>query len=326
MDKLIYERERTMGQTISFAFLIYRKNWRNFWKGMLAAVMPWIVGSAILLVPFVINKSQGNSVNPDAFAFVILLSIMIYMFSFLVLNTYVNEYMIAMKNDEGNQQPHFKGMVKQTYRAIPKNILNFFFNTILFIMLSSVLGTVFWISFIFISLGIATGSVIIIGIAMVVNFLLFWMLGSYLCACTGPIIFISQYEKVNFFKAVEINFSYLHARKGFWPSILITLFGFLLMYIISINITTPIGIVYAIIEYNSGSMDKFGDKQMLSLMGISQLILAITWPLSSFIMMIIFGANYFNQKERAQGTGLSKRIEQIGKTKDYDSSKLEINF
>ncbi len=325
-ERLIFSKERTMGQTISFAFLVYRHNWKNFWKGMLTAVLPWIVGSAILIVPFLIGKSQGSSVDPDAFAFIVFLSVLIYFFSFLVLNTYVNEHIIAIKNDTGDQRPHFKQVVRQTYKALPTNILNFILDTILFFMLMSVLGAVWIFSFATISFGVASGSVIIIGIALLVNFLLFWLLGSYLCACTGPIIFICQYEKVGFFKALEINFSYLHARKGFWPSILITLFGFLLMYIISINITTPVALVYGIIEYNSGSMTSFSDDNMLTIFGISQLILAITWPLSAFIMMMIFGANYFCQKERALGTGLKEKIENIGITKDYDSSKLEINF
>ena len=65
------------------------------------------------------------------FFFLVLLSGALYMFGFLVLNTYVNEYIIAVKNDTIDQKPHYKGIVKATYKTVPINILNFFFNAII---------------------------------------------------------------------------------------------------------------------------------------------------------------------------------------------------
>lgn len=325
-DLLIFTKERTIGQTINFAFLIFRKNSKNFWKGMAAAVLPWIGGAAILITPFIISYTKGNSINWGVFAFLLILAIILYLFGFLILNTYVNEYVIAVKNDTINQKPHYKGIVKTTYKAVPKNILNFFLLTIIWSMMSSVLYVVQYIFVLIMFGGMATGSIIIIGIGAILYILAYLASFSYLSICTGPVIFISQYEKVHFFKALGINFSYVHARKGFWAGILISLFGFLLMYIISINISQPIWIVYGVIEYNSGSLSSPGSDKILIASALVYLTLAVTWPLSSFILMMIFGANYFNQKERAVGAGLNDRIATIGQNKDYDSSKLEADF
>ena len=314
-----------MGQVINFAFVIYRKNWRNFWKGMLVAVIPWIAGAAICFTPFLIERANGNSFNWDSFIFLLLLALVLYMFGFLVLNSYVNEYIIAMRNDEIDQKPHYKQIVKATYKAVPINILNFFLLTILWVLMSMVVMGVVYIFALVMLVGVATGSVIIMGIGYVVYMVAYLSAFAYLSICTGPIIFICQHEKVNFFKALEINFSYVHARKGFWTGILVSLFGFLLMYIISINIAEPVMIVVGAIQYNTGGLNPNSDS-MLMVMGVVYLTLAVTWPFSSFIMMIIFGANYFSQKERAVGAGLMERINKIGEQKDYDSSKLEADF
>lgn len=325
-DLIEFSKERTIGQTISFAFTIYRRNSKNFWKGLALAVLPWVAGAGIFLTPFMVGYANGNSINWDSFIFLLLLSIALYMFGFLVLNTYVNEYIIAMKNDTINQKPHFKGIVKATYKAVPMNILNFFLLTILwFLMYGVLMGVIYMFSLVMIA-GIAAGSIILMGIGYILYMIGFFAAFAYLSICTGPIIFISQYEKVHFFKALEINFSYVHARKGFWAGILISFFGFLLMYIISINITQPIGIIVGVIEYNSGALSGGKTDQIFMIIALVYLTIAVTWPLSSFIMMLIFGANYFNQKERAIGAGLIERINKIGDLKDYDSSKLEADF
>ncbi len=327
MNGLIeFSKERTIGRTISFAFTIYRRNSKNFWKGLALAVLPWIVGAGIFLTPFIVSYSNGNSINWDSFIFLFLLSMVLYAFGFLVLNTYVNEYIIAMKNDTINQKPHFKAIVKATYKAVPMNIVNFFLLTILwFLMYMVLMGVIYLFSLVMIA-GIAAGSVILMGIGYILYMIGFFAAFSYLSICTGPIIFIAQYEKVHFFKALEINFSYVHARKGFWAGILVSFFGFLLMYIISINISQPIWIVVGVIEYNSGTFSGGGSQRIVGIIALVYLTVAVTWPLSSFIMMMIFGANYFNQKERAAGAGLNERINKIGNQKDYDSSKLEADF
>jgi hypothetical protein len=327
MSELIeFSKERTIGQTISFAFMIFRVNARNFWKGMAAGVLPWIIAAGICFTPFIISYINGNKTDWDAFILLLLLAIALYAFGFLVLNTYVNEYVIAVKNDTVNQKPHYKAILKATYKAVPVNIINFFLLTIIFVMMSSVVSIIQYFFLIFIFLGAATGSIIIIGIGYVICTLAVYVAVSYVSTCTGPIIFICQYEKVNFFKGLAINFSYVHARKGFWAGILISFFGLLLMYIISLNISQPIWIVFGIVEYNSGALSSGGSDKILMIVGLIYLTLAVTWPLSSFIMMIIFGANYFNQKERALGAGLNERIHKIGELKDYDSSKLEADF
>lgn len=327
MSELIeFSKQRTIGQTISFAFMIFRVNAKNFWKGMAVAVLPWIVAAGILITPFIISYSNGNSFNWDSFFLLLLLAMMLYMFGFLVLNTYVNEYIIAVKNDTVDQKPHFKGIVKATYKAVPMNILNFFLLTILWVLMYFVVVGVIYVFSLIMIAGFATGSVILMGIGYIVYMLAFLAAFSYLSICTGPIIFIGQYEKVHFFKALEINFSYVHARKGFWAGILISFFGFLLMYVISLNIAQPIWIVFGIIEYNSGSFSGGSSDKIFMIVAFVYLTIAVTWPLSSFIMMMIFGANYFNQKERAVGAGLNERIEKIGDQKDYDSSKLEADF
>jgi len=324
-ELLVFNRERSIGQIISFAFMIYRKNWRNFWKGMLLAVIPWLAGAGICITPFIIQYSNGNSFNWDSFIFLLLFAIVFYMLGFLVLNSYVNEYIIAVRNDTIDQKPHYKQIVKATYKAVPMNILNFFLLTILWFLMSAVVMGIVYIFALIMIVGVASGSVIIMGIGYVVYMVAYLAAFAYLSICTGPIIFISQYEKVHFFKALEINFSYVHARKGFWAGILVALFGFLLMYIISINISEPIGIVVAAIQYNTGTLTGESDS-MLMIIGLVYLTIAVTWPFSSFIMMMIFGANYFNQKERALGPGLMERINKIGEQKDYDSSKLEADF
>jgi hypothetical protein len=324
-ELLEFNKERSIGQIISFAFMIFRKNSKNFWKGMLVAVLPWIAAAGICITPFIIQYSNGNSFNWDSFVFLLLLAIILYMLGFLVLNTYVNEYVIAVKNDTIDQKPHFKQIVKATYKAVPMNILNFFLLTILWcLMFSVVMGVVYIFSLVML-LGFATGSVIIMGIGYVIYMIAYFAAFAYLCICTGPIIFIAQYEKVHFFKALEINFSYVHARKGFWAGILVSLFGFILMYIISLNISEPIWIVVGVVKYNTGGLAA-GSDQVFLIVAMIYLTIAVTWPLSSFIMMIIFGANYFNQKERALGPGLMEKINKIGDQKDYDSSRLEADF
>jgi hypothetical protein len=324
-DLIEFSKERTIGQTISFAFMIYRRNSRNFWKGLALAVLPWIVAAGIFLLPVLINSGNGNSVNWDSFIGLILLSMVLYAFGFLVLNTYVNEYVIAMKNDTINQKPHFKAIVKATYKAVPMNIVNFILLTILWWLMGIVLMSVVYLFSLIMIAGFMTQSVILIGFGYIIYMLGLGAAFAYLSICTGPIIFISQYEKVHFFKALEINFSYVHARKGFWAGILISFFGFLLMYIISINITQPIGIIVGVIKYNSTGFSG-GTNEIFGIIAIIYLTIAVTWPLSAFIMMMIFGANYFNQKERAVGAGLNERINKIGNQKDYDSSKLEADF
>lgn len=325
-ELLVFSKERTIGQIISFAFLIFRKNSKNFWKGMAVAVLPWIIGAGVLVTPFIIGYARGNQFNWDSFALLLFLSTVLYMFGFLVLHTYVNEYIIAVKNDTVNQKPHYKGIVKATYKAVPINILNFFLLTILWVLMYFVLVGVIYVFALVMLAGIASGSVIVIGIGYILYMVAFLASFAYLSICTGPIIFIGQYEKVNFFKALEINFSYVHARKGFWAGILVSLFGFLMMYIISINISQPIWIVYGVIEYNSGNLSHAGSDKIFGIIALVYLTIAITYPLSSFIMMMIFGANYFSQKERAVGAGLKERIEKIGQHEDYDSSKLEADF
>jgi hypothetical protein len=325
-ELLEFSKERTIGQTISFAFMIFRVNAKNFWKGMAVGVLPWIVAAGICFTPFIITFIQGNKTDWDAFILLLLLAFFLYGFGFLVLNTYVNEYVIAVKNDVVNQKPHYKEILKATYKAVPKNIINFILLAIIFVMMSSVVSLIQYFFLIFIFLGIATGSVIIIGIGYIICTLVVYMAISYLSICTGPILFICQYEKVNFFKGLAINFSYVHARKGFWSGILISFFGLLLMYIISLNVSQPIWIVYGVVEYNSGAFSTGGSDKVLVIIGLIYVTLAVTWPLSSFIMMMIFGANYFNQKERALGAGLNVRIAKIGQLKDYDSSKLEADF
>lgn len=324
-DLLEFNKERSIGQIISFAFVIYRKNSKNFWKGMLVGVFPWIVGAGICCTPFLIQYSSGSTFNWDSFVFLLLVAMGLYLFGFLVLNTYVNEYIIAVKNDTVDQKPHFKQILKATYKAVPMNILNFFLLTLLWMLMSMFVFGVVYIFSLVMLVGVATSSVIIIGIGYVMYMLAYFAAFAYLSICTGPIIFISQYEKVSFFKALEINFSYVHARRGFWGGILVALFGFLLMYVISINISQPIWITFGVIQYNSGSLSSGGDTAMM-VVGLVYLTVAITWPLSSFIMMMIFGANYFNQKEKALGTGLMERINKIGELKDYDSSQLEADF
>lgn len=325
-DLLIFEKERTMGQTISFAFLIFRKNIKNFCKGMAAAVMPWILGAVILVMPFIIAQSQGNSPNLDAFALLMILAIILFMFGYLVLNTYVNEYIIAVKNDLIDQKPHYKLIVKATYKAVPKNLVNFFFNTIVVYLISNILFFVVYLFALLIMAGVLAQSAIITGIGFILTNMSYAATTCYLFACTGPIIFISQYEKVHFFKALAINFSYLHARKGFWAGIMISFFGFILMIAIALNITEPISIIFGVIEYNSGGLTNLKDNKILTYIGLVYLLLFACLPISSFIMMFIFGANYFSQKERAVGAGLNERIKEIGNTKDYDSSKLEEIF
>ncbi len=309
-DLLEFNKERTMGQIITFAFVIYRKNAKNFWKGMFIGVFPWILGAGICFTPFFIQYGSGSAFNWDSFVFLLLLAIALYMFGFLVLNTYVNEYIIAMKNDTVNQKPHFKGILKATYKAVPANILNFFLLTILFMLMSMVVMGVVYIFSLIMFVGVATGSVIIIGLGYILYMVAYFIAFSYLSICTGPIIFIGQYEKVGFFKALEINFSYVHGKKSFWSGILVSLFGFLLMYVISFNISQPITIVYGVIKYNSSGFGD-GSSAALTIIGIIYLTIAVTWPISSFIMMMIFGANYFNQKERSMGTGLMHKINRI---------------
>lgn len=327
MSELIeFSKERTIGQTISFAFMIFRRNSKNFWKGLLVAVLPWIVAAGIFIVPFIVSYARGNSINWDSFFLLFLLSSILYAFGFLVLNTYVNEYIIAMKNDAVNQKPHFKTIVKATYKAIPMNILNFILLTVLWLMMASVLLGVVYLFMLVMIVGTLAQSVILMGLGYIIFMIGLFVAASYLSVCTGPIIFISQYEKVHFFKALEINFSYVHARKGFWAGILISFFGFLLMYIISTNVAQPFVIVIGVIEYNSGTFSGGSEEKIFSIIALIYLTLAVTWPVSSFIMMFIFGANYFNQKERAVGAGLNERINKIGNQKDYDSSKLEADF
>jgi hypothetical protein len=323
---LVFSKERSIGQTISFAFMIFRKNAKNFWKGMTLAVLPWLAAAAIFITPFIVSSANGNNVNWDSFFFLLMFAIIFYMFGFLVLHTYVNEYIIAVKNDTVDQNPHYKKIVKATYKAVPMNILNFFLLTILWVVMYFVLMGIIYVFSLVMIAGIATGSVILMGIGYIMYMLAFFASFAYLSICTGPIIFIGQYEKVHFFKALEINFSYVHARKGFWAGILISFFGFLLMYIISINISEPIWIAYGVIEYNSGTFSGGNPNKIFMIVALVYLTVALTWPLSSFIMMMIFGANYFNQKERAIGVGLMERIEKIGDQKDYDSSKLEADF
>jgi len=324
-DLLEFNKERSIGQIISFAFMIFRKNSKNFWKGLFVGVFPWIIGAGICFTPFLIQYGNGSAFNWDSFIFLLLLAIALYMFGFLVLHTYVNEYVIAVKNDTVDQKPHYKKILKATYKAVPMNVLNFFLLTILWMFMSMVVFGVVYIFSLVMLVGVATGSVIIIGIGYVMYMIAYFVAFAYLSICTGPIIFISQYEKVHFFKALEINFSYVHGRKGFWGGILVALFGFLLMYVISINISQPVWITFGAIQYNTGKLGN-GSETAMMIVGLIYLTIAITWPISSFIMMMIFGANYFNQKEKALGTGLMEKINKIGELKDYDSSQLEADF
>jgi len=324
-DLLQFNKERSIGEIISFAFMIYRTNMRNFWKGMITGVLPWIAGAMLVITPFIVGKIGGNAVDIDSFVFLFLIAFVLYVFGFIVLNTYVNEYIIAVKNNTVDQKPHFKEIIKATYKALPSNLLRFAGLFILYMLMSSAVMLVVYIVSLGMFLGIFAQSVIITGIGVILYISVLFMAMSYLCICTGPILFIGQYEKVGFFKSLEINFSYVHTRRSFWTSILVSLFGFLLMYVISINITQPIWIVYGVIEYNSGTF-KPTENNIFNIMALVYGVLGVTWPLSSFIMMIIFGANYFTQKEKAVGAGLNERIENIGNQKDYDSSKLEAGF
>ncbi len=325
-DLLIFSKERTIGQVISFAFLIFRKNIRNFWKGLAAAVLPWILAAIVLIAPYIIATTSGSIPNLDGFVALMLLSIILFMLGFLVLNTYVNEYVIAVKNDVINQQPHYKGIVKATYKAVPKNILNFILCTFLVFLMTSVLGSVMYVFILILAAFSLSGSVFLIGVGAIAFNLGLAAVTCYLFACTGPIIFISQYEKVNFFKALEINFSYVHGRKGFWTAILVTFFGFILMLAVAMNITEPIWIIYGVFKYNSGTMGSMSSSAATNVVGMAYLTLLACMPVSSFMMMLIFGSNYFSQKEKAVGTGVNERIAMIGSNKDYDSAKLEANF
>lgn len=325
MEPLEFNRERTAGQIISFAFRIYRSNSANFWKGMVAFVFPVFFMAAFL---FSLLTLRGKLLKMDfdiGILFFLLGSFLTFI-GFVLLVSYVNEYIAAVYKNRDNPKVSFKLIVKNAMKVFWKNVLNSILFFIVLMIMGGAVSMIYYVFMIVIALGFVSNSIIIMGLGILVMMLAYALVQSYLYGSLMPVFFISAYEKVNFFSALATSFTYFHGRKNFWKSLFTTFFGLVLMYIILYLITAPIYIAVGVVEYNDGTLfDNFGKANDV----VTNLVFFtyfISVPSSLFILLMVLASSYFSQKERFKGTGVIKRIKKIGTNRDYDSSEIEYNF
>jgi hypothetical protein len=168
----------------------------------------------------------------------------------------------------------------------------------------------------------AAGSVFIAAFMGILAFVALLFFIFYFMAAVTPMFFIATYEKTNIFNALSRSFSLLHATKAnFWTGIFTNVLSFLIQFIISSNILLPVLIIQGVVYYNSGEiiMNETIAIIFKILYGLSYLIS----PFLFIIPLVANGMNYFNMRERAEGIGLRKRIESIGRQEDFSIEMYE---
>lgn len=321
-QQLNFYTPRTVGQVIAFAFKILKKNIKNNFLGLILIVCPFFACAGILLYKFFADISVNNFGDTDIL--LVFAGYVLFALGFVMLASYSNATIIAMR-DSTDQKPKYSEIVKIAMKHFGINILYSFVIGFIAMFIGFGLVIVFYIFAFIFGLAAISKSVVLIGIGVIILIVGGMLIFSYLISLTAPILFISNYDRVGIFKAIDYNFSFVHKKKNFGPSILVSIFSVILMYIIIVNLFIPVGIVVGVIEYTTGGLYSSDDFLRVYNKWFSIASIVIN-PFAYYIMHLVINANYINNKENSYGTGLRQRIDKIGQEADYNSSEWKENF
>lgn len=316
---------RDLGQVLQVTFYFIRIAFKPLVVGVSLVALPFfLIGFvfAVSAIDGIFSSSFTESNNQMASLTGLMLAVLFWGLGSVMLITYVNELLRWVSLHPGQPLPSVQEVWHATRQYFWWNLLHV---VVWFIILWMYMISVYIVFSLLLLGGIASaaaGSVFIAAFMGILAFVALLFFIFYFMAAVTPMFFIATYEKTNIFNALSRSFSLLHATKAnFWTGIFTNVLSFLIQFIISSNILLPVLIIQGVVYYNSGEiiMNETIAIIFKILYGLSYLIS----PFLFIIPLVANGMNYFNMRERAEGIGLRKRIESIGRQEDFSIEMYE---
>jgi len=291
--KIELREERDFGQKFNAVFVFLQTNFKPFIRvigltvGPLALVGGFFFGLFFSKMSDLINISGGGSA-PKVMSWVFEMFVSYFFLGLASLWMMIAVYAFMAEYDSGNENINIEAVWKRgkgkIWPAIGFGII-------------SVLALIFLVAIIFVFPGNT-------GIAMVMKFLLVYVAMFYIMISLSLVLPNMLIENAGVFESIERSFILI---RGKWWST----FGLLMVVGLITNFATVIFAIPFYVAWIVSLLMQTTVGEVITVTGSCIMFLG------SFLLMTLptlaIGFQYFNLVERKEGTGLLKKIDQLGK-------------
>jgi hypothetical protein len=140
-------------------------------------------------------------------------------------------------------------------------------------------------------------------------------------------LIISQLERINIGSALGKSFALIHHKGNFWSSIGVTLFGFIINYILLYNLFIPISISMGFVAFNTVDLNLEPGTLLFNLIfkGVYPAIYLFS-TLLFIINIVSITFKYLDMNENKNLTGTLSKLEKLELLSEEKPEYYEQNF
>lgn len=325
--KLNFNQYRDIGQIFNSTFTFIKQNFGILFKLITTISIPPILLAAGLIIygiyTFIENIDADNLSFFYSFIYFSIATLIVILGGVLFIACIFEFIAIYKESDD-----YTKITTAQVWSQIRKNFWNWVGKIILWTLISATLSSfismiVFMIFGAAMVISIFSQSMILYFIFIIGAYAFSFITSAYVQSIGIPIFFITAHDKKEIIPAIGKAFQLMHAKGNFWKGIFVTLLGNLVQYILTYSFMVPGTILFAVVAFNfkesGASFDEITESSsMLIVIAIFVTLYYIALLYSTVIYFVSQSFKTGDLNERAFGSNLLERINQIGTKRNLD--------